>query len=174
MCVLTCRNNTTSKWTREGQCRRRSHASCIFFWCHTSQDTAAVSARRAYESGVPPRSRALKGLKDSQPTRQRTAALHIVALLAQVSSAEDVDARLVTAADSTDRLVALCDLCAALTRGKAASRATRPDKPSRIPTEQKCPQSNSSWLASNSSADPFKQLARVNNQEYGKSSLRMQ
>ena len=43
----------------------------VFFWCHTSQGTAAVSERRAYESGVPPRSSALKGLKDSQPTRRR-------------------------------------------------------------------------------------------------------
>ena len=43
----------------------------FFCWCHTPQDTAAVSARRAYESGVPPHSTSLKGIKDSQPTRRR-------------------------------------------------------------------------------------------------------
>ena len=58
--------------------------------------------------------------------RQRAAVLHsglrisvaqrvqLVALLAQVISAEDIDARQVSAADSTDCLIALCDLRAAL------------------------------------------------------------
>ena len=133
MCVLTCRNNTTSQWTRAGQCRLRTHASCIFR-CHTSQDTAAVSARRAHESGVPPRPRALKKLKDSQPTHQRTAALHIVALLAQVSSATRGKCRRRTAPIASSHLRPLRSSRRAVrfTRGKAASRATRPGKPSRI------------------------------------------
>ena len=135
------------------------------------RSTSFKGPERTQRFATHPSTRSVGG---SEHHTNRAVALHIAALLAQVSSAEDVDARLVTAADSTDRLVALCDLCAALTRGKAAARATRPGKPSRIPTEQKCPQSNSSWLASNSSSDPFKQLARINNQEYGKSSLRMQ
>ena len=40
--------------------------------------------------------------------------VQLEASLVQVISAEDIDARQVSAADSTDCLVALCDLCAAL------------------------------------------------------------
>ena len=160
--------------SRHGHClckaRLREWRSTSFKGPERTQRFATHPSTRSVEHSRPP----LRQAGGSEHHTNRAVALHIAALLAQVSSAEDVDARLVTAADSTDRLVALCDLCAALTRGKATSRATRPGKPSRIPTEQKCPQSNSSWLASNFSSDPFKQLARVNNQEYGKSSLRMQ
>ena len=146
MCVLTCRKNTTNKWTREGQCRLRTHATCIFGATHPKARPLSLQGaptRVAFHLVRGPR----KGSKVRNPSvggipgalsstsstsgrirtpRQRAAVLHsglrisvaqrvqLVALLAQVISAEDIDARQVSAADSADYLVALCDLCAVL------------------------------------------------------------
>ena len=145
----------------------------FFCWCHTPQDTAAVSARRAYESGVPPHSTSLKGIKDSQPTRRRDPRSTLVHLFDEredqnttspsrrathrgpAGASELGRRRRREACDGggqhrsprrTLRPLRSSRRAARFTRGKAASRATRPGKPSRIPTEQKCPQSNSSGV----------------------------
>ena len=75
------------------------------------RSTSFKGPERTQRFATHPSTRSVGG---SEHHTNRAVALHIAALLAQVSSAEDIDARQVSAADSTDCLIALCDLRAAL------------------------------------------------------------
>ena len=102
--------HTSRHGRRLCKARLREWRSTSFKGPERTQRFATHPSTRSVEHSRPP----LRQAGGSEHHTNRAVALHIAALLAQVSSAEDIDARQVSAADSTDCLIALCDLRAAL------------------------------------------------------------